>query len=151
MSNMGVSYKTQEMLTLCVHPLVWGGSVLLIFLLFFVELCFLFVLVVFVLCLVCLRLPVSLDSSFLIATSVFSNITFIMEKFQCSLVIVMMRDCMIVSSLPIPIQSWPVTTTVVYWIQFYMSVKFVSDLQQVCVFFQVLQVSSTKKLDSKFS
>jgi len=55
----------------CVHPRDLVGSVLLI------VCCFLCCVVfVFVLCLVCLMLPVALDCQFLIAPSVFSKIYF---------------------------------------------------------------------------
>ena len=49
------------------------GSVLLIFIVFNVVLCFC-VLFIFVLCLVCPVLPVSLDCSFFVASSLFSNV-----------------------------------------------------------------------------
>ena len=52
-----------------VHPGCWYGSVLLIFLVFCVVLCF-GVLFIFILCVVCPMLPVSLDCPFLIAPSV---------------------------------------------------------------------------------
>ena len=64
-----VSFKIQELLTFAsiwVHSLVFGGPVLLNFLC-----CVWFF---FVLCLVCLMLPVSLDCSFLIVPSIFSSV-----------------------------------------------------------------------------
>jgi hypothetical protein len=69
MNRMAVCYRRQEMLALdimgdCVHPRFVVGSVLLI----------VFVLFVFVLCLVYPMLPVPLDCPFVIATSVFSNV-----------------------------------------------------------------------------
>ena len=75
MSNMAVSYKRQELPTLSEHlrsPPVFCEFVLLIV---FSFLCCVFVLIVFVLCLVYQMLPVSLDCPFLIAPSV--SLTFI--------------------------------------------------------------------------
>ena len=129
----------------CVHPLGFLGSVLLIFLLFFVELCFLFVLFVSVLCFVWPVLPVSLDCSFLITPLVFSNVYYgkgsvqpchrYDERFYGSFLF----------AYTYAIMAYYHHCCVVYWIQFYM-IKFISDLQQVCVFLQVLRVSSAKKL-----
>jgi hypothetical protein len=80
-----VSYKRQALLILCVHlgsPMVFGG-VSVAHLELFSSLCCVFVLFVFVLCLVCPMLPVSLDCPFLIAPSIFSNVYLFVCLFVC--------------------------------------------------------------------
>ena len=69
-----VSYKKQKLLKRSKHlgSRFVVGSELLVVLVFCVVVCF-YVLFVFVLCLVCPILPVSLDCPFLITPSVFSN------------------------------------------------------------------------------
>ena len=70
-----MSYRSQALLILRVHlgsPMVFGG--VSVAHLEFSSVCCVFVLFVFVLCLVCPMLPVSVDCPFLIAPSVFSNV-----------------------------------------------------------------------------
>jgi hypothetical protein len=93
-----VSYKRQALLILCVHlgsPMVFGG-VSVAHLELFSSLCCVFVLFVFVLCLVCPMLPVSLDCPFLIAPSIFSNV----YLFVCLFVFVL---CLVYPMLPVSV------------------------------------------------
>ena len=74
LQNWQVSYKR--------HPLVFVGVYRLFSFLCCVELCcFLYILFAFVMFLVCPMLPVSLDCSFCIALSVFSNVYSIRNNF----------------------------------------------------------------------
>jgi hypothetical protein len=68
--------QTLLLITCILYMNIWVGSVLLIFLVFYVVF---FSLFVFVLCFVYPMLPLSLDCSFLIAPLVFSNVYFLTE------------------------------------------------------------------------